>query len=121
MFWENPRGLRICDVLIASHKAGLIEPSMCTAAAFFATTIPGTSSDTCGTVQSQGIPEGQPPLVPDVLSSAIWDLPAEFSEFPECDASAAVTVDAGTDQLLPSGTYGDLTINGGTLRLEGGN
>ena len=47
-------------------------------------------------------------------------LPAEFPNFPECDASAAVTVNVGTDQPLPDGKYGDLTINGGTLRLQGG-
>src|SRR5262249_19319739 len=40
---------------------------------------------------------------------------------PECDESARVTVDAGTELSLPSGVYGELTIDGGTLRLEGGN
>src|SRR5262249_56062401 len=95
-------------------------PSACTAAAFFADTIPGNAADQCGTVQSQEIPAGQPPLVPDVESSPICDLPEQFSKFPKCDDSAPVTVDAGTEQSLPPGTYGDLTVNGGTLQLTGG-
>ena len=34
--------------------------------------------------------------------------------------SAPVTVAAGTEQSLPPGTDSDLTIDGGTLRLQGG-
>src|SRR5262249_53518980 len=43
------------------------------------------------------------------------------SKFPECDGSKPVTVNPGPQMTLVSGTYGDLTINGGTLRLQGGN
>src|SRR5262249_14501205 len=116
-----PLQLNTQDGVIASKKASLLTPSVCTSAAFFADTIPGNSAEQCGTAERKDIPEGQPPLVPDVESSLICDLPAEFSTFPECDESARVTVDAGTELSLPSGVYGELTIDGGTLRLEGGN
>ena len=108
------------DGVIAARKASLLTPSRCTSAAFFADITPGNSADQCGTVQSQEIPAGEPPLVPDIESSPICDLPPQFSKFPKCDQSTPVTVAAGTEESLPSGTYGDLTINGGTLRLQGG-
>ena len=115
-----PLELNAQDGVIAARKASLLNPSPCTSAAFFANTIPGNAADQCGTVQSQGIPAGQPPLVPNVKSSPVCRLPEQFSTFPKCDASAPVTVNAGPEVPLPPGTYGDLTVNGGTLRLEGG-
>src|SRR5262249_9265978 len=116
-----PVQLNTGDGVIASHKASLLEPSMCTSAAFFANTITGGSSDLCGAVQSQGIPEGQPPLVADVESSPVCDLPADISKFPKCDESEPITVNpASQPTTLRSGTYGALTINGGTLELLGG-
>src|SRR4029453_12764903 len=100
-------------------KAGLLEPSQCTAAAFFANTIPGNAAEQCGAARSQDIPAGQPPLVRDLESSVVCELPDQFSKFPKCDDSNPVTVEAGTELALPPGTYGDLTVDGGTLRLEG--
>src|SRR5262249_17948951 len=53
----------------------------------------------------------------DLASSDICSLP---NPFPSCASNNPVTVDAGTVRTLAAGTYGDLTINGGTLMLAGG-
>ena len=84
----------------------LNQPSTC-AAFFFANS--GNGSGQCTPVRP--IPSPQPPLVPDLKNSDICRLP---SRFPTC-SSEAVTVDAGTVRTLDPGTYGNLTVNGGTL------
>src|SRR5262249_730805 len=118
---EVPVQLNTGDGVIASHKASLFEPSVCTSAAFFTDTTPGNSSEQCGTVQAQDIPEGQPPLVPDVDSSPVCDLPAGVSKFPGGAGSQPRPVNPGPHMTLLSRTYRHLTIHGGPLRLQGGN
>jgi hypothetical protein len=98
------------DGVVAASTVHLTQPSTC-AALFGGSGSSGNGQ--CATVRP--IPAPQPPLVPDLASSDVCRLP---SPFPSC-SSNAVTVDAGTVLTLPAGTYGDLTVNGGTLMLAG--
>jgi hypothetical protein len=109
-----PLALNTQDGVIAANKVRLEQPSTC--AALFAN-IPQGPVHECGTVRSQDIPEPQPPLVTHLDAAAICEHP---DPFPKCDSKKGVTVDAGTPTTLPPGVYGDLTVNAGTLVLEGG-
>jgi hypothetical protein len=107
---NNSVGLNQMDGVIAATKVTLTQPSTC--AAIFAHS--GSGSGQCANVEHLQPP--QPPLVPDLEHSAVCVLP---SPFPKC-SSNAVTVNAGDVRMLAAGTYGDLTINGGSLVLQGG-
>jgi hypothetical protein len=113
---EVPLELNAQDGVIAASNVDLETPSTC--AALFANTTPGAQKG-CGTVQSpQEFPEGQPPLIPHLRSDPICALP---DPFPLCDRDRPIDVNAGSElPPLPPDTYGDLTVNGGTLRLQGG-
>jgi hypothetical protein len=108
---NNTIGLNQQDGVVAASTVHLTQPSTC--AALFGGS-GSNGSGQCGPVQP--IPAPQPPLVPDLANSDTCRLP---SPFPNC-SSEAVTVDAGTVRTLAPGSYGDLTVNGGTLMLEGG-
>ena len=109
-----PLALNTQDGVIAANKVRLEQPSTC--AALFSNISQGAVRE-CGTVQNQNISHPQPPLVTNLDAAAICQRP---DPFPECDSEKDVTVDAGTSTTLAPGVYGDLTVNGGTLVLEGG-
>jgi hypothetical protein len=100
------------DGVIAASTVHLTQSSTC--AALFADPLNSNGNGQCSTVQP--IPAPQPPLVPDLATSDVCSLP---NPFPSC-SSNSMTVDAGTVTTLPADTYGDLTVNGGTLMLTGG-
>ena len=108
-----PLALNTQDGVIAANKVRLEQRSTC--AAFFADTSQGVHE--CVGVLSQPIPRPQPPLVTDLDGADICE---RRRPFPECDRRNDVTVDADTQTTLPPGVYGDLTVDGGTLTLEGG-
>jgi hypothetical protein len=109
-----PLALNTQDGVIAGNKVRLEQPSTC--AALFSNISQGAVRE-CGTVQNQDIPDPQPPLVTDLDAAAICQRP---DPFPDCDSTNDVTVDAGSSTTLKPGVYGDLTVDGGVLVLEGG-
>ena len=109
-----PLVLNTQDAVIAANKVRLEQPSTC--AALFTNISQGAVHE-CAGGQSQDIPRPQPPLVTDLDGAAICE---RRRPFPECDRRNDVTVDADTQTTLPPGVYGDLTVDGGTLTLEGG-
>src|SRR5262249_46494935 len=110
-----PLALNTQDAVIAADKVRLEQPSMC--AALFTNNSQGAVHACGSTVHAQGIPEPQPPLVTNLHAAVICERP---DPFPDCDSNRDVTVDAGTSTTLAPGVYGDLTVDGGTLVLEGG-
>jgi hypothetical protein len=109
-----PLALNMQDGVIAANKVRLEQPSTC--AALFANISQGAVHE-CATGQRQDIPEPQPPLVTHLDAASICERP---DHFPDCNSEKDVTVDADTPTTLPPGVYGDLTVDGGTLVLEGG-
>jgi len=89
---NSPLQLNAQEGVIAANKVRLQQPSTC--AALFAN-IPQGAVQECGAVPSQDIPKPQPPLIRDLVSSAICDPPDALRE---CTPSARVTVGAGTER-----------------------
>jgi len=116
-----PLQLNTQDGVIASKKASLLSPPCVPQPRSSPTPSPETRQSSAEPRRERISPKGSLRWSRTSSRPPSATYRRSVSTFPECDESARVTVDAGTELSLPSGVYGELTIDGGTLRLEGGN
>ena len=100
-------GLDPATGVIAAVTTDLHQPSTCSSV--FANNGAGECAD------APRLPLEQTQLVADPRAACGFP-----TQFPSCDQNRDVTVGSGETVELQPGTYGDVTVSGGTLTLAGG-